>query len=50
MKNPEVAKSLTARGFSSEGTTPEQFSAMIRQDVAQWAKVCRVSAGDSSRK
>jgi tripartite-type tricarboxylate transporter receptor subunit TctC len=43
MKDPAIVKNLNARGFSTEGTTPEQFSAMIRQDVAQWAKVVKAA-------
>lgn len=50
MKNPEVVQSLNARGFSSEGTTPEQFGAMIKQDVAQWAKVVKAAGLESSAK
>lgn len=40
---PEVTQSLQARGFTVEGTTPDQFSNMIRQDVAQWAKVVKAA-------
>jgi len=36
---PKVQQALTARGFTPEGTRPDQFAAMIKQDVAQWAKV-----------
>jgi tripartite-type tricarboxylate transporter receptor subunit TctC len=50
LKDPEIAKSLTSRGFGSEGTTPEQFGAMIRQDVAQWAKVVKASGLASKAK
>jgi tripartite-type tricarboxylate transporter receptor subunit TctC len=39
LKDPAIVKSLNARGFSSEGTTPEQFDAMVKQNIAQWAKV-----------
>ena len=40
---PEMAQSLQARGFTPEGTTPEQFAAKIRQDLEQWTGVVKAA-------
>jgi len=40
---PKVQQALSARGFTPEGTSAQQFAAMIRQDVAQWAKVVKAA-------
>ncbi len=43
VQTPKVQQALVARGFTPEGSRPEQFAAMIRQDVAQWAKVVKAA-------
>jgi tripartite-type tricarboxylate transporter receptor subunit TctC len=43
VQTQKVHQALVARGFTPEGTRPEQFAAMIRQDVAQWAKVVKAA-------
>jgi tripartite-type tricarboxylate transporter receptor subunit TctC len=44
LKAPDAKQRLDAAGFESSGTTPAEFSAYIRSEVAKWAKVVR-SAG-----
>ncbi|MSQ73870.1 MAG: tripartite tricarboxylate transporter substrate binding protein [Betaproteobacteria bacterium] len=39
----EISQGLQARGFTTDGTTPEQFAAKIRQELAQWAKVVKAA-------
>jgi tripartite-type tricarboxylate transporter receptor subunit TctC len=40
---PDVRKLLIARGYDIVGSTPEQFGASIRSDIAKWEKVVRDS-------
>lgn len=35
----EVKQRLAAQGFDAEGNTPEQFTEVIRSDLARWQKV-----------
>lgn len=44
ISTPDMTKELQARGFTTEGSTSQQFAATIRQDLAQWSKVIK-SAG-----
>lgn len=39
MKDPEVKAKLEASSYEVNPNTPEQFSALIKAEVAQWAKV-----------
>jgi len=39
LANEEVAQRLAAQGFDPGGTTPEQFSEIIRRDMKLWQKV-----------
>ena len=41
LKSPEVAKRLVADGSVPVGSTPQQFAATIRADMAKWSKVIK---------
>lgn len=41
LKMPDVRDRLSAQGADPVGNTPEEFSAIIRHDVAKWAKVVK---------
>lgn len=41
VKSPEVAKRLTADGSTPVGSTPEQFAATIKNDMAKWGKLIK---------
>ena len=36
---PDVKQRLAAQGFDADGNTPEQFTQVIRRDLARWQKV-----------
>ena len=39
----EMGQVLQARGFSPEGTTPEQFGSKIREDLVMWTRVVKAA-------
>jgi len=39
LASPDVKQRLTAQGFDAEGNTPDEFTAIIRRDLARWQKV-----------
>ena len=39
LASAEVKQRLTAQGFDADGNTPEQFTEVIRRDLARWQKV-----------
>jgi len=39
LSSAEVKQRLAAQGFDAEGNTPEQFTDVIRHDLARWQKV-----------
>jgi len=41
MAQPDVVEKLTALGFQSASSSPEQFTAYIRGEIAKWAKVVK---------
>ena len=41
LKDPETAKTLAAQGSTLVGNTPEAFSAFVRAEIAEWAKLIR---------
>jgi|LNFM01.1.fsa_nt_gb tripartite-type tricarboxylate transporter receptor subunit TctC len=43
VKLPEVADTLSRLGADPVGSSPEQFSAFIKSEIAKWAKVVRSS-------
>jgi tripartite-type tricarboxylate transporter receptor subunit TctC len=42
-KDPEVRKRLEEQGGEPVGSTPEEFAALLREEVAKWAEVVKVS-------
>jgi tripartite-type tricarboxylate transporter receptor subunit TctC len=43
LKTPELLKKLSDQGADVEGSTPEQFARLIRDDIARWGKVVKES-------
>lgn len=43
LRSPEVTARLAALNIELSGSTPDQFSAFLRDDIAKWAKVIRES-------
>ncbi len=43
MKLPEVAQRLAGDGVEAVGMTADQFAAYLRQEIAKWGKVVRLS-------
>jgi tripartite-type tricarboxylate transporter receptor subunit TctC len=43
LKMPDLQQRLLEQGIDPAPTTPEQFSAFIRSEVARWAKVAKAS-------
>jgi tripartite-type tricarboxylate transporter receptor subunit TctC len=43
MKMPDVAQRLAGDGVEAVGSTPEQFGAYLKQEVAKWGKVVKAS-------
>jgi tripartite-type tricarboxylate transporter receptor subunit TctC len=43
VRSPEFVKVLTGEGASPIGNTPAEFDAVIRADLAKWAKIVRES-------
>jgi len=41
MASPEIKDSFAAQGFTVEATTPAEFDAFVRAEVAKWAVVVR---------
>ncbi len=41
LKSPDVIKRFSADGSTPTGSTPQQFSAHIRSEIAKWAKLAR---------
>jgi tripartite-type tricarboxylate transporter receptor subunit TctC len=43
LRAPGIREKLLAQGADPVGSTPEQFSAFIRSEIAKWTKVVRQS-------
>jgi len=43
MKLPEVAQRLAGDGVEAVGTTPEQFAAYLRAEIAKWGKIVKTA-------
>ena len=41
--NPEVKKRFATTDFDLAGSTPEQFGAHVRNEIAKWGKVIKES-------
>ena len=42
-QSPDIRKRLFEQGAEPVGNTPEEFDRLLREDVARWAEVVRVS-------
>jgi tripartite-type tricarboxylate transporter receptor subunit TctC len=40
---PDVQQRFAELGFDAAGTTPEQFAAQIKDEIAKWGKVIRAA-------
>jgi tripartite-type tricarboxylate transporter receptor subunit TctC len=43
LADPEVRARLAAQGAEPLGSTPEQYGAYLRSEVARWAKVVKAT-------
>jgi len=43
LKLPEVRERLAAEGGVAVGSTPDEFAAYLRSEIAKWAKVVQAS-------
>jgi len=43
LKDPELAKKLGDQGADVAGSTPEQFTKLIRDDITRWGKIVKES-------
>ncbi|MBC5781405.1 tripartite tricarboxylate transporter substrate binding protein [Ramlibacter sp. USB13] len=43
LKDPELVKKLGDQGADVEGSTPEQFAKLIRDDMTRWGKIVKES-------
>ena len=43
LRNPEIADKVAKAGGDPFLTTPEEFAALLKADIAKWAKVVRDS-------
>ena len=43
IRAPDMQEKLAAQGLELVGNTPQQFSAVIRSEIAKWAKVVKAS-------
>lgn len=41
LNHPDIKARLASQGYGPGGTTPEQFSTIIREDLSKWAKVIK---------
>ena len=41
LKSPDVAQRLAADGSTPVGSTPEQFGAHIKSEIAKWKKLVK---------
>jgi tripartite-type tricarboxylate transporter receptor subunit TctC len=42
-RDPETSKRLLEQGAVPVGNTPEEFAKLVREEVARWAEVVKVS-------
>jgi tripartite-type tricarboxylate transporter receptor subunit TctC len=43
-----MVKKLHEQGAEPVGNTPEEFSALLREEVARWAEVVKVSGASAN--
>jgi tripartite-type tricarboxylate transporter receptor subunit TctC len=41
VRSPEFGRMLTGEGATAVGNTPAEFDAIIRSDIAKWAKIVK---------
>ena len=41
MKDAETRKRMADFGFEPIGTTPEEFGAFVKEDIARWGKLVK---------
>ena len=41
LKSPDMKARLATQGLEAVGSTPEQFRAHLKAEIAKWAKVIR---------
>lgn len=46
LQNPAIIKRLEADGSTPVGSTPEQFTAHIRSEMAKWSKLAKAAKLD----
>jgi tripartite-type tricarboxylate transporter receptor subunit TctC len=44
VKSPEAAQRFSAEGSTPVGSTPDQFNAHIRSEIAKWRKLVKDAA------
>jgi tripartite-type tricarboxylate transporter receptor subunit TctC len=44
VRSPEFGKMLVGEGATAIGNTPAEFDAIIRADIAKWAKILKDTA------
>ncbi|MND04144.1 hypothetical protein D3C83_242800 [compost metagenome] len=44
VRSPDLNPVLVGEGASAVGNTPAEFDAVIRADIAKWAKIIKESA------
>ncbi len=47
-KDPDMRKRLEEQGGEPVGSTPEEFAALLREEVAKWAEVVKVSGAKAN--
>ena len=47
-RDPDTRKRLEEQGAEPVGSTPEEFSALLREEVAKWAEVVKVSGAKAN--
>ena len=43
LKSPEVSKLITDGGSEVVGNTPAAFAAQLKEDIARWSRVVKLS-------
>jgi tripartite-type tricarboxylate transporter receptor subunit TctC len=43
MRSPDISQKLTSQGLDIVGSTPDEFAALIKAEIAKWAKVAKAS-------
>jgi tripartite-type tricarboxylate transporter receptor subunit TctC len=43
LKSPDIAQRLSGQGLDLQGTSPEQFDAFLRKELAKWSEVIKTA-------